>query len=323
MNIHFYLPKKYWPEASRQEAWKAGEVSTLDQSGKFACAQSWIFQTWAALERAGVETALSAKLPSRGLLVTLTGFFPNDFRSTRDIFFAGIVADMLPHPGAHIQILQNPLHAHHLRNSVYMPHWPHPNQLRRDPERGSKFKNVCYFGDELNLAPELQDPEWRKRLENLGLRLILRSADHWHDYREADCVIALRGFGPSNHLHKPGTKLYNAWLAGVPFIGGRDSAYVADGRPEENYLQATSPDALLHQIRRLRDDLALRERLVTAGHLAGERFSPAATLDRWKTLLTHDLPARAEVWHNRMVLSRRTFFFFQRGRLWRDRIFRK
>lgn len=323
MNIHFYLPEQYWPETSRQEAWKAGEISTLEQSGKIACAQCWIYQTWAALQRAGVEIPLSTELPTEGVMVTLTGFFSEEFRPPEDVFFAGIVADSLPHPGAQLQILQNPLHAQRLRHSVYMPLWPQPHLLPRDPDRGHQFENICFYGDEQNLAPELQNSQWRKRLEDLGVRLVLRSADHWHDYRTADAVIAVRGFGRSPYWHKPGTKLYNAWLAGVPFIGGRDSAYIGDGHPGENFLQASSPEDLLDQIRRLRDDLALRERLVMAGQLAGEAFSPAATLDRWKTLLTRDLPVWAEGWQHRKSLSRRAFFFFQRGRLWRDRTFRK
>lgn len=325
MNVQFYLPEKYWPEASRQDAWKAGQMTTLEQSGKIACAQCWIYQTWAALQRAGVEIPLSAELPTDGVLVTLTGFFSKDFRPPKNVFFAGIVADSLPHSGAQVQILQNALHAHHLRPSraVYMPLWPQPNLLPRDPDRGHRFENVCFYGDEQNLAPELQNPQWRKRLEDLGVRLVVQSAAHWHDYQTADAVIAVRGFGRSPYLHKPGTKLYNAWLAGVPFIGGLDSAYVADGQPGVNYLQATSPDTLLDQIRRLRDEPALRERLVTAGHLAGEAFSPTATLERWKNLLTADLPARAEAWRDRKPLSRRAFFFFQNGRLWQDRIFRK
>lgn len=322
MNVHFYLPEKYWPEASRQEAWKAGEISPLEQSGKIACAQCWIYQTWAALRHAGVEIPLSTALPSDGVLVTLTGFFSENFRPPANVFFAGIVADSLPHPGAQLQILQNPFHAQRLSHSVYMPLWPQPHLLPRDPARGSRFENICFYGDEQNLAPELRDPQWQKRLADLGVRLVLRSAAHWHDYRTADAVIAVRGFGTSPYWHKPGTKLYNAWLAGVPFIGGRDSAYVGDGRPGENFLQATSPDALLDQIRRLRDDSTLRERLVVAGHLAGEAFAPAATLSRWKTLLTQDLPARAEAWKIQTTLSRRAFFFFQRGRHWRDRTFR-
>ena len=324
MNVHFYLPEKYWPETARQEAWQAGEISTLEQSGKIACAQCWIYQTWAALHRAGVEVQLSSELPTSGVLVTLTGFFPEAFRPPKDVFFAGIVADSLPHPGAQVQILQNPLHAQRLRHSraIYMPLWPQPNLLPRDPARGTQFENICFYGDEKNLAPELQNPHWRKRLEDLGVRLVLRSADQWHDYREADAIMAVRGFGGSSYLHKPGTKLYNAWLAGVPFIGGLDSAYVGDGRPGENFLQAASPESLFDQIRRLRDNPALRQRLVTAGHCAGKEFSPAATLERWKTLLSRDLPARAATWKNRSERSRGTFFFFQRGRFWRDRTFR-
>jgi hypothetical protein len=204
-----------------------------------------------------------------------------------------------------------------------MPLWPHPNLLPRESARGTTFENICFFGDKQNLAPELRDPNWRSQLNELGLDLKIHGADHWHDYREADGVIAVRDFGFSRHLHKPGTKLYNAWLAGVPFLGGRDSAYAGDGCPGENYLRATTPEELLTHIRRLKEDITLRTRLTDAGHVAGKGFTPAATLERWQNLVTRDLPPLAEDWRRRGSLSRRTFYFAQKVRVWRDRTFRQ
>src|SRR5690606_12799758 len=136
--------------------------------------------------------------------------------------------------------------------------------LPRDPQRGDRFETLGFFGDETNLAPELRDPAWRAQLENLGVRLEVFHADRWHDYREVDGVVAIRGFGPSPYLHKPATKLYNAWLAGVPFIGGRDSAYAGDGTVGKNFLQAATPDELLQQVCRLKENPDLTRALVEA-----------------------------------------------------------
>lgn len=323
MEVHFYLPGKYLPDSARQEAWKAGKVSTLEQGGKIACAQSWIYQTWAALTQAGLAVNLTQEIPSAGILVALTGFFSDEFRPPVDVFFAGIAADYLPHPGSHLHILQNPAHAKRLAHSAYMPHWPHPNLLPRDPARGDRFETVCFFGDESNLAAELRDKSWTSRLNDLGLRLEIRHADRWHDYRDADCVIAIRGFGRSPYLHKPATKLYNAWLAGVPFIGGLDSAYAGDGRAGVNFLQAASPDDLLGQLRRLQTEVSLREQLVEAGRETSRQFNSSAILERWRNLLTLEIPALAGHWKARGPLSRRAFMSGQSVRVWLDRKLRR
>ncbi len=126
--------------------------------------------------------------------------------------------------------------------------------------------------------------------DELGLNFIVCGADRWHDYREADCVVAMRGFGRSAYLHKPGTKLYNAWLAGVPFIGGMDSAYAADGKPGRDFLQVSKRDELFAHLRQLRERPELRQQLVAAGRAAASNFSFQATLARWQRLLGDTVP---------------------------------
>ncbi len=323
MQVSFYFPEKYLPDPARQEAWKEGKITLLEHGGKIASAQSWIYQTWAALQRAGVDAKLTAEIPGEGILLGLSGFFNDTFRAPEGVFFAGIVADYLPHPGAHLHILQNPAYAKRLAHSVYMPHWPHPNLIPREPGRGDIFETVCFFGDEQNLAPELKDPAWIRQLNDMGLKLEVCSSDRWHDYSDADCVIALRGFSSSRYLHKPATKLYNAWLAGVPFIGGRDSAYAGDGRIGVDFLQAASPADLLAQIRRLKDDVFLRQKLVSAGHEASRNFNSSSILERWKKLLDQDLPILAQRWRERSAFSRREFFFSQATTVWLDRKLRR
>ena len=178
-----------------------------------------------------------------------------------------------------------------------MPLWAQPNLAARDPARGGVFQNICFFGDPENLAPELRDPAWLKHLEQTGgLRLDIRRADRWSDYSDVDCALAIRDFSKSTHLHKPATKLYNAWIAGVPFIGGMDSAYAADGRPGVDFLQAASPDAVLAHLRRLRNDPAFRNLLVANGRESGKAFTREATCRRWEQLATKTLPEKAGRW---------------------------
>ncbi|TSA29349.1 MAG: glycosyltransferase family 1 protein [Verrucomicrobiaceae bacterium] len=294
MRATFYLPEKYLPDGPGRDAWRSGAIRNLEESGKIACAQCWIYQTWIALSAAGIPSELSSEVPKEGILLALSGFFNDSWRPPKGVFFADIVADYLPHPSARLHILQNKAHTRRLPHSVFMPLWTQPNLVARDPARGGVFENICFLGDPGNLAPELRSKEWAAALEkDFGLRLDIRQADRWHDYSDVDCVLAIRDFTKSRQLHKPATKLYNAWLAGVPFIGGRDSAYASDGRCGVDYLRADSPEQLLSHLRRLKEDPEFRMRLVDEGARAGAGFTREMTLRRWEGLVSETLPAAA------------------------------
>ncbi len=56
MQVHFYLPESYLPDPGRQEAWRSGKITRLEEAGKIACAQCWIYQTWLALERSRLSS---------------------------------------------------------------------------------------------------------------------------------------------------------------------------------------------------------------------------------------------------------------------------
>ena len=319
MQLHFYLPERYLPDPARQEAWRSGRITQLEEAGKIASAQCWIYQTWLALEQSGFPASLTHSIPREGILVALTNCVSADFRVPEHAFFVGVVADYVAHPRAHLHLVQNKAHARRLWNSAFMPHWPHPNLIPRDPMRLDRFENVCFFGQSSNLAPELVDGRWQKRLEGeLGVNFIMWGADRWHDYREADCVVAVRGFGRSAYIHKPATKLYNAWLAGVPFIGGMDSACAADGKPGRDFLQASTRDELFAHIRQLRERPALRQQLVAAGRAAARNFSFEATLDRWKRLLGETVPELAARWQRTSAARRRVALGVRTITVWLD-----
>lgn len=323
MRASFYLPRHYLPSAEKQRAWEKGEHVTLEQSGKIACAQCWIFQTWALLKRSGFATELVHEMPDEGIVISLTGCLPSDFRTRPQLFVAGIVADGLPHPGAHVQILQNSAHAKRFPGAAFMPLWPQPNIVPRNTNRGGTFERVAFFGDEGNLAAELRDPRWREKLSSVtGAALEIRTAARWHDYSDVDAVIAIRDFRGARHLHKPATKLCNAWLAGVPFVGGADSAYAADGHPGTDYLVARSPDEALTALENIRNDSSLRTRLVAEGVRTAQNFSVDAITARWRALIEDDLRERASKLASRPKALRRCDAIFRRLTCFADRVLR-
>ncbi len=323
MRISFYLPRPFLPSEENQIAWREGRNPVLEKKGKIASAQAWIFQTWAFLQRHGFHTDLVHDLPPDGIVISLAGSLPSDFNPPHKLFVAGIVADGLPHPAAHVHIVQNSLHARRLPGSIFMPHWPQPGLIPRDMGRRDTFKRIVFFGDENNLAAELKALQWHRELYNkTGATLEVRGADRWNDYSDADAAVAICNFRGSRRLHKPATKLYNAWLAGVPFVGGMDSAYASDGLAGVNYLAVRSPNEALNAFVALANDSKLRQTLVQEGTRAAQAFTPESTARRWKILLADGLPARAKKKFAQPAWRRCGDAVFRRTVCFMDRIFR-
>lgn len=309
MRISFYIPEHHAPDKERREAWLSGQIPALLPGGKSASAQAWLFQTWMAV-RDTVDSSIVTSLPSSGIVVTLSNFLPPDFRAGRNQLVAAVVADFLPHPGAQIQIVQNAAHAKRLPGSIFMPHWPQPNLIPRNPARGDLFETVAFFGDEQNLAPELRTEDFKRELsEECGLKLVIRHADEWHDYEDVDVVLAVRDFSNARHLHKPATKLYNAWLAGVPLISGRDSACAGEAKNGSEYFVARTKADLVRLLIELKNNPAKRRAVVEAGQKKAASRNRDAVRTLWVDLLLNQLPLKMK---NRNGIPAPVLIFQQR-----------
>lgn len=322
MKTYFYIPEHHLPSKERREEWMAGRIPPLLEGGKSASVQAWIFQTWAELGTS-VDAALVTELPSSGAIITLSNLLPEAFRASQDQFIAAVVADFLPHPGAQLQIVQNAAHARRLPGSVFMPHWPQPNMVARDPQRGERFETAAFFGDPANLPPELADPGFASRLRSeTGLRLEIRGSDRWHDYSDIDLVFAIRDFSRARHLHKPATKLYNAWLAGIPLIGGGDSAFAAEAQVGLDFLNARSADECIRLVKHLRDNPSLRDRIAESGQKKSASRSRDAVREKWGKFCAEELPEQVRRWHEKSRLRKNLFWAAQKSLFFIDRKFR-
>ena len=318
----FFIPEHHLPDKERRAAWEGGRIPSLLGGGKSASAQAWLFQTWAEV-RDRTHAVLSTNLPDEGIVITLSNFLPPAFRASKNQFIAAVAADFLPHPGTQLQILQNAAHARRLPGSIFMPHWPQPNLIPRNPTRDDRFETLAYFGDSQNLAPEIQSQEFQKELQiRSGLRLEIRPPDCWHDYSDIDVVLAVRDFSRASHLHKPATKLYNAWIAGVPLVSGHESAIGAEGVDGLDHIRTDSPLNLLECLERLKNDIPLRKRLVSEGQKKTAARNRDAVRELWMDLLVDRLPRSYGRWHSSTSMSRRLFYLSQRSRFFFDRIFR-
>ena len=294
MQTFFYLPPQHVPSAERQRAWAEGAPRILEASGKKATVEAWVWQTWGALRRAGCVTEVVTDIPAKGIVITMASLLPPDFCAPQGLFVADIVADALPHPGAHLHLVQNAAHSKRLRCSVYVPHWPQPGLMPRDARRGHTFERVCFFGDPANLDSTLRTKAWAESLRTrTGAVFELRSAERWHDYNDVDAVVAARDFSGRPQLRKPATKLHNAWLAGVPFVGSNESALGSGGHSGRTYLSAGSPTGMLGRLEELSRNVEMRKTLVRNGWQQARELTNERMTARWLDLLKMDIPAAA------------------------------
>lgn len=323
MKVSFYMPAPLMPSRERWIAWERGDYQLLEEQGKVACAQCWIFQTWLYLRNAGVDVSLVNEIPREGIVVAITGNIPVSLPSHSGLFVAGVVADGSPHPKAQLQIVQNAAHARRLPQSLFMPHWTQPGLVPRRKDRLGKFERVAFFGDRGNLAPELLAREWTEELrKRVGATFEVRGAARWHDYSDVDAVVAIRDFRRGLQLHKPAAKLHNAWLASVPFIGGSDSAYAANGIPGTDYLVARTPGEVLSHLERLKHDESFRTFITEQGRKKSLEFSREAITKRWRKLVMNVLPELAARRTLRAAWQNSCEEIAMRGVLWADLKFR-
>ena len=324
MKVSFLLSPEFIPKADWHEALEKGDVLQVASLGIAATAQNMIYQTWFWLHEAGVACDLVHTLPQEGIVIFISNTFSPCTVLPPQLFYVDVLADTMLLPITHFHLIQNQAKARWTPHALFVPHWPQPSLIPRDPTRGSRLEKISFFGDPDNLAPELQTPEWISQLRReLGMFLDFKENKRWHDYSDTDVVLAIRDFSKSPHYHKPATKLYNTWLAGVPFIGGRDSAYAIDGRPGIDYLVATSPQQVIDHLRHLKEDVALRQQLVARGRESGAAFSRETIVLQWKQLIEETLPALAEKWEKKSSLQQHLFWMTQKCSYFFDLYFKK
>jgi hypothetical protein len=176
----------------------------------------------------------------------------------------------------------------------FVPLWPQPGLLPRHAARAERVETMAYFGREGALPSWFRDPNFIDALAQCGVRFEIRH-DAWHDYREVDLVLAYRLETPSMLQVKPATKLYNAWLAGVPALLGEEPAYLALRRSDLDYVPVGSAGEVIAAVRALKSDAARYRAMIQNGEHRGGEFCVAATTRRWLDLLLGDaMPARAD-----------------------------
>jgi hypothetical protein len=298
VRVTFYLPGEPDPGALRlldpDRDWrefKRGE-------------RMWVLQTYLRLVRAGHLAELSDAPEGEGLIVLHAKHRRDLLRarsSTRGAVVVAIRADNREAPIADFEVVQNGRFADG-RRRFFVPLWPQPGLVPRDPARGTRIERAAFKGFDQSLHPDLRSPAWTDYLAGVGIEWVHDSVEFagvatdrrgvaWADYRDIDLVVAVRPEHSRLYTWKPATKLYNAWLAGVPAILGPEYAYREQRRSELDYIEVRSLGEAKAAVERLLRDPGLYETMVENGRRRAVEFTAEAILPRWSSLLYEKLPA--------------------------------
>ena len=266
----------------------------------------WVLQTYLRLVRAGWPAELTDRLPRDGLVlfhVKHRRHLMRQWHRDCEAVLVGIRADNHATEIVDFEVLQNNFYT---RPGVrfFIPHWPQPGILPRDPQRGAEIRALAYRGFNNNLDPRFLSAEFQEALQARGIEWRFDSVEFsgratdakavaWHDYRDIDLAFAVRPPSRTLHSNKPATKLYNSWLGGVPALLGPERAYRELRRSELDYIEVASPEATIAAIDKLRSDPALYRAMIENGNRRALEFTAAAILQRWTQLLYETLPQLA------------------------------
>ena len=263
-------------------------ISSFAENGDLC----WTVQTFCRLREAGIGGSEIGTAPSPGRINLAKAKTLSRSGPSPGAFEVSIQAD-------YPRILWAPFHIQQNLDLIgsddalqYL--WPQTQIRPRGAER-SEVKRVGFFG---KLSGNLvsNEAEWRRQLELRGFEFVAPPPDSWHDFSDIDVALAIRSFGTARHSHKPANKLINAWIAGVPFVGGSDSAFRQVGTAGVDHLLATTLPEALAQIERLRSDPKLYSQLAQAGRERARNFTVEQIAQQWVTMLEGPVAARYREW---------------------------
>lgn len=283
--------------------------------------RAWILQGFLRLRAMGADVRLADEVPQHGVVVFSSKQrrkLVQETRRTRALLVS-VREDVGEALISDLEIVQN-AHQADAQRRFFIPFWPQPGMIARDPGRGARIENVAFKGFLGNLHPAFREPSWQQFLREQGIRWLADAAPYkrnavdaatleWNDFRNIDLIVAVRAPDAQLHPRKPATKLYNAWLAGVPALLGPEIAYREMRRSPLDYIEVTNPDEARAAIARLRADPGLHAQMVAHGHARAVEFQTAAIVARWREFLFVTAPPlleRADIgrWRGRSLRAK-------------------
>lgn len=316
--IYFYIPKQTFRHSIRRYDWFNNIPQNPDVYWKEykqfieASLYCWIVQTYSRLKASGFPCEFINHLPEEGIVLTHRDCIPIYVMPTKNLLIVCIQSDRAGHVFAQLHIVNKSCgkmaeEPKTIWESYYIPHWPLPGIIPRDPLRNNRFENIVYFGRIHALILELRRSLWDKKMSDLGLKWhIIEDTSKWNDYSFVDAVIAVRNFKTETDPCSA-VKLYNAWHAGVPAILGAELGYQLEKKSELDYIEVSSVEEIIGALKRLRDDKGLYHAMVENGRIRAQETNPENLLKQWESFLTDIAVPAYEKWRSMPSLDKKIF----------------
>lgn len=277
---------------------------------------TWCLQTYLNLSKSGsLDIICSNKLLTDRINIIHSDTLLN-LKGKDTHFIVCVQADYPRRHWSQYHIVQN---KNQLQlNTSYVPHWVQPGLIQRDPRR-TKVKTVAYAGQTFNknLAGTVEN--WKRILEPYEIEFITLSNDSWHNLSSIDVLIGIRSFDSNPYNNKPPSKLFNAWHAGIPFIGGFDSAYRQVGTPGKDYIRVKTQQEALNAILRLQKDSDYYTQFVENGKNKAREFTEETITKAWEDMLMNQVFPRYNLWKSRSSYERWRFHIIRNYGLFEHR----
>jgi hypothetical protein len=282
---------------------------------------SWIIQTFLYMKQAGLAVELVDKPVANAICVVHFATTKNKVWAPNS-FVVGVRADNAPMRMREIEIVQSP--ANLGKPDVYlMHHWPQPRLIPRDASRGNRIERISYFGGAGGISPKFSDSSFKASLDAMHISLNLCfDTTQWHNYCDTDLVLAVR-----NHHHpllintKPASKLVNTWKAGCVGLLGKEPAFRAIGRVNEDYFEVNTPEDVLEVMRLLKQNPHHYEHVRQAGMQRYLEFSFEAIQKHWIDLFNGPITAAFTQWQKEKEIHKLLRYprrYWQAIRQWSD-----
>ena len=305
--IYFYISNFNWLSENMPES-ADKYYSNLVEHGICDGEYCWTLQTYLYLKKANFPCQLVGKMPEEGIVLVHRNTLPFNFKPSAKLLVICLKADKPARPYAQLHVVQNILETEKLKPSYYIPHWPQPGLIKRNPQRGDRFENVAFFGTGGNLSPELLTQSWRDRLEKIGLQWLFKNRQQWNDFSDVDAVVAVRKFDEENSgKWKPPTKLYNSWHAGVPAILAPEPAYREQKKSELDYIEVNSIEEIITALIRLRDEPKLRDQTIANAKIRSQETTIEKLVEYWGNFLINIAVPAYQDWRNSSEFNRQIF----------------
>lgn len=193
----------------------------------------------------------------------------------------------------------------------YMPLWPQANIRPRDHEARSGVTRLAFKGRLSNLAPAFRSQEFIDRLSAIGVELVLDAftgfqGDHdWGDYTDSDVTLAVRDKTYRDALHKPPSKLVNAWFGETPAIMGPEPAFQSIRKSPLDYVEVVTPDQVITALRDLRDNPKLYQAMIENGRQRRKDFTVESLTLEWARIFNERVGPLFEQWQRKSRVQKR------------------